>query len=165
MKIFLRGRLQRISARGYGDNENFLMLATVLVAVCFILFPVIFQGQNMVNFMQLWPLGSDPWGSALVVSDQMTVASLADIQGGVPLWDFSESAGKPLAGDPSYKLFNPLSWLAVMHPTVGWLNVLLILKFFMTGVFMWRFLRAASLTRFATLFGTVLWMGNGYDLI
>ena len=123
---------------------------------------VIFGGMNYLAVYPHWVGGYDPWGAALVVADQETLRTLTTQAGRIPLWDPAESAGKPIMGDPSYRLLDPLNWLSLLSSELLWLHFLLILKTLLSAVFMWKALSAWGVCRAACLVGCMLWTGNGY---
>jgi hypothetical protein len=84
-----------------------------------------------------------------------------------PLWNPHIFAGFPAAADPQVGLFYPPNLLLCLFSAKGFLTYKLVeiqlaLHYFLAGLFMFVFLKSLRLTRFAALFGAVVYMFSGY---
>ncbi len=87
--------------------------------------------------------------------------------GSLPLWNPHILAGFPAIADPENAVFYPLNlflYLFSLNSPVSLKTVetFLALHYFLTGLFMWIFLRSLPLKRFAALSGAIIYMFSGY---
>ena len=142
------------------DLRVALLVSVSIVAILFM--DTIFMDKNILPYSSngYGANSHDPWGAEL---NNKTVMVTRNLLGqGLPYWDPTEAAGKPVIGDPHYKILNPLQWLAMIHPTPHVMTALLLIKLIISGVCMFLFLRTIALQRVAAAFGVLAWLGNGY---
>ena len=80
-------------------------------------------------------------------------------QGFLPLWNPHQFCGTPFVGNSQSAIFYPLNALFVLLPVTAAFGVSVLLHLFLTGVFLYAFLRSSAfrLSRSAALAGAVVW--------
>lgn len=118
-------------------------IALVLAAVAFLLFAdVVFTGSGF-YFRDVM---RDYLPSRLVLRD-------AVMHGEFPLWNRFWSAGQPLAANPGFQTFYPLTWLIVFG--VRGFQLGLVLHVAIAAAGMYFFLRSLALREESSIFGAV----------
>lgn len=87
--------------------------------------------------------------------------------GSFPLWNPHILSGFPSIADPETAVFYPLNFFLYLSSinsplSLKTVETFLALHYFLTGLFMWIFLRSLSLKRFAALSGAIIYMFSGY---
>ncbi|HEY7160881.1 MAG TPA: hypothetical protein VH815_06450, partial [Acidobacteriota bacterium] len=94
--------------------------------------------------------------------------SMESIKNGfLPLWNPHILAGFPAIADPENAVFYPLNVFLLLFSfnstlSLKMVETFLALHYFLTGLFMWIFLRSLPLKRFAALSGAIMYMFSGY---
>jgi hypothetical protein len=87
--------------------------------------------------------------------------------GSFPLWNPHILTGFPTIADPENAVFYPLNIFLLLFSfnsvlSLKMVETFLALHYFLTGLFMWIFLRSLPLKRFAALSGAIIYMFSGY---
>lgn len=87
--------------------------------------------------------------------------------GSLPFWNPHILSGFPSLADPENAVFYPLNIVLYLFSlgsplSLKALETFLALHYFLTGLFMWIFLRSLPLKRFAALSGAIIYMFSGY---
>lgn len=87
--------------------------------------------------------------------------------GSFPLWNPHILSGFPAIADPENAVFYPLNvflWLFSLNSVLSlkMVETFLAFHYFLTGLFMWIFLRSLPLKRYAALSGAIMYMFSGY---
>jgi hypothetical protein len=87
--------------------------------------------------------------------------------GSLPFWNPHILSGFPSLADPENAVFYPLNIFLYVFSlgsplSLKTLETFLALHYFLTGLFMWIFLRSLPLKRFAALSGAIIYMFSGY---
>jgi hypothetical protein len=87
--------------------------------------------------------------------------------GSLPFWNPHILSGFPALADPENAVFYPLNVFLYLGSltsplSLKTLETYLALHYFLTGLFMWIFLRSLPLKRFAAISGAIIYMFSGY---
>ncbi|MCI0446780.1 YfhO family protein [bacterium] len=148
----------RVRRRPLLSNRNLDLASILLLLVLTIFF---FAG---VLFSDKYAI---PWDMIdyYYPSQFYTIESIKN--GSFPLWNPHILSGFPTIADPENAVFYPLNlflYLFSVNSPVSLKTVetFLALHYFLTGLFMWIFLRSLSLKRYAALSGAIMYMFSGY---
>ena len=86
------------------------------------------------------------------------------LAGRLPLWNPYNYCGMPFAANPQVALFYPPTWLYLIEPVAQAHKHLIVLHLWMSGAFMYLFLRQIRLAQFAALIGALPYMLGNYAM-
>lgn len=82
-----------------------------------------------------------------------------------PLWNPYSFSGNPLLANYQSAVFHPLSFLFFLMPQIDAWSIIVILQPFLASLFMYLFLREASLNKRAGVFGAIAFGFSGFMIV
>ena len=86
-------------------------------------------------------------------------------QGDFPLWSPLWSQGRPFASQISSSLFHPLTAIMLILPLPEGFSLVVMAKFFLSGLFMYLFLRRLAVGQAGSVLGGVAYMFSGFNIV
>ena len=86
-------------------------------------------------------------------------------QGDFPLWSPLWSQGRPFASQLTNSFFHPLTAMMLVLPLAQGFSLVVMAKFFLSGLFMYLFLRRLGVGRAGSSLGGVAYMFSGFNIV
>ncbi|HZY42908.1 MAG TPA: hypothetical protein VFF59_13020, partial [Anaerolineae bacterium] len=122
-----------------------LTVAPIVLLAPIALGGVLYWGVPLLQFYPWQKLAAEMWRA-----------------GQLPLWNAWVGSGAPLAANLQTGAFYPLNFLYLILPTEHALGYTALLHVILAGWFMYAYLRALNLSRFAALIGALAFQLNGF---
>lgn len=110
----------------------------------------------------------DPWASALQYEPELYLAYDIVRSLNLPLWNPYIGTGVPLAGDMISAVFFPLNFIIYIVSKDNfwqWMDIILLLRLFISGFFTYCFMREICLNKSGSLISASAFMLNGYLIL